>query len=356
MGELKIKNLKKQYGKTVVIDGLNLSVHEGELLSLLGPSGCGKTTTLRMVAGLAKPTGGSIQLNGKEISKVPPHKRNVGLVFQNYALFPHLTIFDNVAYGLKRHKVPKSDIKERVNEILKTVQLTGYEDRFPHQLSGGQQQRVALARTLVLRPPIVLFDEPLSNLDAKLRQTLRIEIRELQQKLKFTAIFVTHDQEEAMVLSDRIAVMNNGKIEQLSAPHDIYMKPENEFVADFVGESNFIEIQQVKDQGDRLIMTTKSGHTIQSPHKKDNARTVMIRPEMISFTQKDEAESRNRNQISGRVLFIQYSGTSYLIGVQVDGLEEPILVRSNYEKTGKIDFAEGENIKIEWDYDSTYVF
>ena len=208
----------------------------------------------------------------------------------------------------------------------------------------------------MLRPPIVLFDEPLSNLDAKLRQTLRIEIRELQQKLKFTAIFVTHDQEEAMVLSDRIAVMNNGKIEQLSAPHDIYMKPENEFVADFVGESNFIEIQQVKDQGDRLIMTTKSGHTIQSPHKKDNARTVMIRPEMISFTQKDEAESRNRNQISGRVLFIQYSGTSYLIGVQVDGLEEPILVRSNYEKTGKIDFAEGENIKIEWDYDSTYVF
>ncbi|KWX85078.1 hypothetical protein AMQ83_26940, partial [Paenibacillus riograndensis] len=210
MSQLIIENLVKNYGQKPVVNNLNITVESGEMLSLLGPSGCGKTTTLRMIAGMHDPTSGSIRLDGRELTTIAPHKRNIGLVFQNYALFPHLSVFENVAFGLKRHGVQKSEIRGRVEAALHSVRLNDFAERFPAQMSGGQQQRVALARTLVLKPPLVLFDEPLSNLDAKLRQALGIEIRVLQREYGFTGIFVTHDQEEAMVISDRIAVMNGG--------------------------------------------------------------------------------------------------------------------------------------------------
>lgn len=245
MSQLELKNIYKEFGNKTVVNNLSLLVESGEMLCLLGPSGCGKSTTLSMIAGMQSPTSGSIILENKELTHIPPHKRDVGLVFQNYALFPHLNVFDNVAFGLKRHGIPKSEISDKVHASLTSVQLEDFKDRFPIQMSGGQQQRVALARTLVLKPKLVLFDEPLSNLDAKLRQALGIEIRSLQKEYGFTGVFVTHDQEEAMLLGDRIAVMNGGNIVQLGTPKEIYKNPVNPFVANFIGESNLLKVADV---------------------------------------------------------------------------------------------------------------
>ncbi len=235
------ENVVKKYGNNTIIPGLGLDVKEGEFFTLLGPSGCGKTTLLRMVAGFNSIEGGTISFNGKVINDIAPNKRNIGMVFQNYAVFPHMTVRENVAFGLENRHLPKNEIKQRVDEILETVKITQYADRLPERLSGGQQQRVALARAIVIRPDVLLMDEPLSNLDAKLRIEMRNAIRQIQHSVGITTIYVTHDQEEAMAVSDRIAVMNAGVIQHVSTPKSIYQRPANQFVANFIGRSNTIK-------------------------------------------------------------------------------------------------------------------
>jgi len=237
---IQLKDMVKRFGTLEAVSHVSLDIRDGELFTLLGPSGCGKTTILRLIGGFHKPDSGAIYFGDREVSAIPPYERNIGMVFQNYALWPHMTIFDNVAYGLKIKKTPRAQMNERVNRALSLVHLTGLEKRYPGQLSGGQQQRVALARALVLNPDVLLLDEPLSNLDAKIRQQVRTEIRKLQKDLAITAIYVTHDQEEALTLSDRIAVINHGKLQQLGSPRDLYQRPKNPFVADFIGVNNLI--------------------------------------------------------------------------------------------------------------------
>ncbi len=232
--------ITKRFDQAVAVDHVSLDVYRGEFLSFLGPSGCGKTTTLRMIAGFEEPDAGTITVMGEDMTDRPPHKRNLGMVFQNYALFPHMTVFDNVAFGLKMRKVGSSELKRRVAQVLDLVQLTQMHQRYPRQLSGGQQQRVALARAIVIEPYVLLLDEPLSNLDAKLRKAMQTELRDLQRRLGITAIYVTHDQEEAMTVSDRIVVMDHGQIMQIGTPTEVYRKPANEFVAGFIGQVNFI--------------------------------------------------------------------------------------------------------------------
>ncbi len=356
MSQLQITNLYKQYGDNVVVNDLNIEAQSGEMISLLGPSGCGKTTTLRMVAGLHDPTSGSIKLDGKELTVIPPHKRNVGLVFQNYALFPHLNVFDNVAFGLRRHGVPKSEIKRRVEEVLRSVRLNGMESRMPAQLSGGQQQRVALARTLVLKPPLVLFDEPLSNLDAKLRTLLRVEIRKLQQEFGFTGIFVTHDQEEAMVLSDRMAVMNKGKIAQIGTPREVYTSPADAFVADFVGESNLLHAEGADDAGGNWRIRLAGGQTVTAPKRPGVARPsmVMIRPEAAELAGWTAGESEDMNSLEGTISFIQYNGSSYVVDIEVAGMELPFKIKMQ-DAREELGFRPGDRARLRWAVRTTFI-
>src|SRR5512139_1319292 len=253
MAFLEIINVNKSFGKdTVAVEDFNLQVQAGELVSFLGPSGCGKTTTLRMVAGFEAPTTGHIVINGKDVTNVPPNQRNVGMVFQAYALFPNMTVGGNIGFGMKIAKKPQEQIKKRVDEMLHLIHMDGLGDRYPYQLSGGQQQRVALARALALSPSILLLDEPLSALDAKIRVMLRGEIRAIQQQLGITAIYVTHDQEEALSISDRVVVMNNGVMEQIGPPFEIYNFPTTEFVAHFVGTLNAVQAEIV-DPANRIL-------------------------------------------------------------------------------------------------------
>jgi iron(III) transport system ATP-binding protein len=241
-------------GEVTAVYNVDLSIKKGELVTLLGPSGCGKTTTLRMIAGFEFPTNGQIVLDGNEINMLPPHKRDMSMVFQSYAIFPHLDVFENVAYGLNVLRLPKATVQERVNKVLELVQLQGFGDRAPTQLSGGQQQRVALARALVMEPKVLLMDEPLSNLDAKLREEMRFEIRRIQKELNITSVYVTHDQIEAMTLSDRIVVMNNGIIEQIGTPVEMYRFPNSRFVADFIGRANFVHGVTKEQVGQKLFV------------------------------------------------------------------------------------------------------
>src|ERR1700758_4200631 len=254
--ELEVRELTKRYSPQVSVGPISFEVQEGEFFSLLGPSGCGKTTTLRCIAGFEALTEGSIRLHGERLDDKPPHRRDVGLVFQNYALFPHLTVFDNVAFGLRLRRLGRAEIGVRVSRVLQLVDLAGMATRFPAQLSGGQQQRVAIARSLVLEPRILMFDEPLSNLDFKLRIQMREELRNLQRRLGKTSIYVTHDQTEALALSDRIAVLSNGRIEQIGTPSDIYERPATAFVAEFIGSSNLFPARIVARNGRDTMVET----------------------------------------------------------------------------------------------------
>lgn len=262
---LTLSGITAHYGTTKVLEDLDLHVNEGELVSLLGSSGCGKTTTLRLVAGFLEPTTGTIQLGDRDLTRLPAHARNIGLVFQTYALFPHLTVRDNVAFGLKQRGIVASERKKRADTMIERVGLGDYADRYPANLSGGQRQRVALARALVIEPPLLMFDEPLSNLDAKLRVDMRVEIRRLQQANGTTALYVTHDQEEAFSISDRVAIMNAGKIMQLDTPEVLYSRPANAFVADFVGFENMIPLRAVAEAGDAVRAEMPGGAQITLP-------------------------------------------------------------------------------------------
>ena len=277
-----IENAVKRYGKETIINGLSLEIKPGEFFTLLGPSGCGKTTLLRMIIGFNSIEGGTFKINDRVINDIPTNKRNIGMVFQNYAVFPHMNVFDNVAFGLKNRKLPKEEIEKKVNDILKIVKIDHLKDRMPANLSGGQQQRVALARALVIEPSVLLFDEPLSNLDAKLRVTMRTEIRRIQQEVGITAIYVTHDQSEAMALSDNIIIMKNGVVEQMGTPQEIYYHPVNEFVADFIGEANFLKGTMTGSDGAHARLTIE-GHEMtvagRDGMQTGETYTVVLRPE-----------------------------------------------------------------------------
>ena len=280
-----IKHAVKKYGNNVVIPDLSLTVKEGEFFTLLGPSGCGKTTLLRMIAGFNSIEGGDFMFNDKRINDLEPGDRNTGMVFQNYAVFPHMTVKKNVAYGLTNRKLPKAEIEKRTQEYMELVQIAEYADRMPENLSGGQQQRVALARSLVINPDVLLMDEPLSNLDAKLRVEMREAIREIQNSLGITTVYVTHDQEEAMAVSDRIAVMNLGVIQHIGAPKDIYQRPANLFVATFIGRSNIVE-GELKVEGNDCWCVFKSGYRVKMdnvlPEYRKNMKVVVsVRPEEL---------------------------------------------------------------------------
>lgn len=311
MALLSLSGLDVSYGKQRVLKDLDLEIKEGELVSLLGPSGCGKTTTLRVIGGFIVPQKGEFVFDGKNYTRQPVYKRNFGFVFQSYALFPHLSVFENVAFGLKLRKESKESIRKQVEEILDVVDLTEYAERFPKELSGGQRQRVALARALVIKPDLLLLDEPLSNLDAKLRVKMRVEIRRLQQKFKMTMVYVTHDQEECFSISDRVAVMNEGVIEHLGTPQEIYEHPKTEFVANFVGFENFIDLKRLEASGDWQQFKTKTGMPVQVKSDRlmdcDKVRGA-IRPEDI-LLRPIEAEGTNR--VQGTVRISTFLGKAY---------------------------------------------
>ena len=287
MGKIvEIEGVNKIYGSNHVVKDLNLSIEEGEFLTLLGSSGCGKTTTLRMIAGFEEPTSGTIMVEGERVEEKEPFERNVNTVFQSYALFPHKTIYDNIAYGLKMKKVPKTEIRERVTEMMEMVQLSGFEKRYPSQLSGGQKQRVAIARALINRPRVLLLDEPLGALDLKLRKQMQLELKRLQKKLNITFIYVTHDQEEALTMSDRIAVMHDGIIDQLASPTEIYEHPATKFVATFIGETNIYDGCITRIEDGIAVMTLENGAvSVKCPEDFSllEYATISVRPEKMKF-------------------------------------------------------------------------
>jgi putative spermidine/putrescine transport system ATP-binding protein len=312
MAFLDINHASKAFGDTAAVHDFDLHVEKGELVSFLGPSGCGKTTTLRLVAGFEAPTSGTVVLKGQDISDKPPNQRDVGMVFQAYALFPNMTVGANVGFGLKIAKKPKEEIAERVKEMLALIKMPDLGDRYPHQLSGGQQQRVALARALAIQPQVLLLDEPLSALDAKIRVELRYEIRRIQQALGITTIYVTHDQEEALTLSDRVVVMNAGRIEQVGAPHEIYNNPATGFVASFVGTLNQLR-SKVIDAGQGLLEYGGQRFTTTAPIPPSaNQVTLMLRPEQLHL-----GELQDENQLKGKVETVAFLGSVIRMLVQV---------------------------------------
>lgn len=309
-----LENIAVSYNKQHVLKDFNLEIKKGNLVSLLGPSGCGKTTTLRLIAGFLQSDEGKFLFQEKDYTRVPVNKRNFGFVFQNYALFPHLTIFDNVAFGLKLRKVGKTDIEKRVMRVLDIVNLRGFEKRYPKELSGGQKQRVAIARALVIEPDLLLFDEPLSNLDANLKESMRVEIRRIQQELGITTVYVSHDQEECFSISDQVAIMNKGIIEQLDDPATIYKYPSTRFVADFIGFKNFIDFDTIADQDDQFELK-KGDYTffIQKDKKMKNTtgKTGAIRPDNLKIRAKESAEGLKHNTLFGSIKVTTFLGRSY---------------------------------------------
>ena len=317
-GRVQLDGLAKRYGGFVAVSGIDLDISSGEFFSLLGPSGCGKTTTLRMIAGFERPSGGQVMLDGRDVSDVPPNKRNVNTVFQSYALFSHLTVAENVAFGLRFKKCSREETRTRVDQALSLVRLGEFRDRKPHQLSGGQQQRVALARALILKPSVLLLDEPLGALDAKLRKALQIELKVLQEKVGITFIYVTHDQEEALTMADRVAVMNEGRIEQVGSPRQVYEEPSSAYVADFLGVSNLLEAEAVGISPDgrcRVMvgdfeLLASCGHTsARGPVK------VVVRPERVRV---EAPRKGGENRLPGKIERIVYAGAISQLVVTLD--------------------------------------
>ena len=321
--DIRVENISKTFmhnimGKITAVDNVNLKIKPGELLTLLGPSGCGKTTTLRIIAGFETPDAGRIHIGGDDVTEQMANRRNIGFVFQNYALFPHLSIFENVAYGLRVQKMPSREIRQAVSDVLKLVGLEGYDDQFPNQISGGQQQRVALARAIVIKPRVLLFDEPLSNLDAKLRVHTRSEIRRLQKSLRITTVYVTHDQEEAMAISDRIVVMNKGEIEQIGTAEELYFSPKTEFVAKFIGKVNTLQAE-AGPAGEQNIRLTIFGHIFEGEWPQTDiasGRTLnaFVRPEFVKL-QKNTAEGH----FTGVIAEVTFLGEKVEYVVDVEG-------------------------------------
>jgi ABC-type Fe3+/spermidine/putrescine transport system ATPase subunit len=313
--DVELVGVTKRYGAVAAVDAIDLEVHPGEFLSLLGPSGCGKTTTLRLIAGFERPDEGEVRIGGRDVSRVPPYKRDVNTVFQSYALFPHLTVLENVAYGLKQRGLGRSERRNRATEMLELVRLPGFGERKPRQLSGGQQQRVALARSLVMRPRVLLLDEPLGALDLKVRKELQIELKRIQDEIGITFVYVTHDQEEALAMSNRVVVMNAGHIEQIGAPREIYDRPATEWIASFIGDTNFLEV---------------------------DGSEVAIRPERLRVERKGEG-------LQGRVTTTMIIGPMVQCLVRLDDGQE-VLVREQRSgsESGVETLTEGERVNVSW--------
>ncbi len=343
---VQLTGITKRFGRLRAVDDVSLTIEEGDFFTLLGPSGCGKTTLLRTIAGFYTPDEGEIRFGERVINHIPAHRRETGMVFQNYALFPHLSVFDNIAYGLRARKVAGREIASRIGEIIRSVQLEGLEDRSPNQLSGGQQQRVALARALVICPQILLMDEPLSNLDAKLRVSMREEIRRIQKQLGITTIYVTHDQEEAMAVSDRIAILNRGRLEQVGTPTEIYFRPESRFAAEFMGSSNILELEVLDyDEGASRITTAAAGQKvlIQGDKPPGKMVTVSIRPEWIRVVGKPQPGKTNI--LSGKVVSSTFLGS--MVRYRVCGPKEQILVIEVHDPDEKGILGNGETLWYE---------
>ena len=343
MTEIRVDDLKKSFGDFVAVKGSSFTVADGEFFCLLGPSGCGKTTTLRMIAGFEPPSGGQILLDGLDVASIPPFKRNVNTVFQSYALFPHLRVFDNVAFGLRRAGVDKHEVKRRVADALAQVQLTGLERRKPSQLSGGQQQRVALARVLVLRPSVVLLDEPLGALDAKIRRSLQVELKALQEDVGLTFVYVTHDQEEALTMSDRLAVMNAGRVEQLGPPKQVYEEPETTFVADFLGIANLLGATAEGKDGDccRVRIGEFGLRASRGNLAARGATRLLVRPERVGL-EPHAAEGENR--LPGMVERIVYRGSNNQVFVRLAGGE---LIQVLVQNSGQgPEYGSGDPVRV----------
>jgi putative spermidine/putrescine transport system ATP-binding protein len=349
MSQLILKGVRKSFGKTVAVHDFDLEVAQGEFVALLGPSGCGKTTTLRVVAGFERPDAGEVRIRGESATDKPPYRRDIGIVFQSYALFPHMTVLDNVAYGLRMRKVPRGECRERVRTALQLVHLERLDDRYPRQLSGGQQQRVAVARAVVIRPSVLLFDEPLSNLDARLRQEMRRELRQLQRSLRIATIFVTHDQEEALSMADRVVVMNAGRIEQVGTPEEIYARPASPFVLAFIGECNILPGTISAVEGERGVFAAASGAKLRLPPgpavRPGTPGTLAIRPEDLLLLTAEQVTPPGCNELTGTVTTVTYLGSVCHYQIRAES-GDSLLV---YEQGGRgRRVAEGISVRVAW--------
>ncbi|WP_423800890.1 ABC transporter ATP-binding protein [Neobacillus sp. SAB-20_R2A] len=355
--DVMIRGVSKRFGTNVVLQNIDLDIKQGELLTLLGPSGCGKTTTLNAIAGFLDPDEGELYIKGKKMNGVPPYKRDLGMVFQTYSLFPHMTVQENLVFGLKLRKLKKDEMEGRIKRALQLVKLTGLEKRYPRELSGGQRQRVAIARALVVEPELLLLDEPLSNLDAKLRHELRAEIKRLQKEVGVTTIFVTHDQDEALSMSDRIVVMNQGKIEQIGTPTEIYQNPQSEFVFQFIGKSNRFEGLVIEIDGDQMDVEIDEGWVIKTKKEnvigKDrtfhvhNAVNLYIRPELISIKAADQGlgvADTDLVQQKAVIKQMNYLGSQWEIEVSVKGQHHVQIIGPMIENSWTV----GTEVLVEW--------
>ena len=340
---LYIDNTSKYYDDFKAVDNISLVIDGGNLFTLLGPSGCGKTTLLRMIAGFNTIDSGTIKFNDKIINNIPAHNRNIGMVFQDYAIFPHMSVFNNIAYGLRARKLPKKEIQERVTEAMLLVKMEEYKDRRPSQLSGGQQQRIALARAIVIKPDILLMDEPLSNLDAKLRVEMREVIKKLQNNLGITTVYVTHDQEEALAISDQIAVMKNGQIQQVGSPRDIYMKPENTFVAAFIGTSTFIDCSITSKSRDMSVLSllAKKELKIQLAGDYSGDAVLAFRPDEVVLHEAKDGE------INGEISFATFLGG--VINYEISLESGKVVLASEYLKDTDVQRRIGDHVSVQLD-------
>jgi spermidine/putrescine transport system ATP-binding protein len=360
--DVRLERVTKRFGDVVAVDDLTLDIERGEFFSLLGPSGCGKTTTLRMIGGFEEVSAGTIRLGDEDVTGLPPFKRDTNTVFQNYALFPHLNVYENVAFGLRRRKVPANEIRHQVAFMLKLVELPGYEARKPHQLSGGQQQRVALARALINHPKVLLLDEPLGALDLKLRKQMQVELKRIQSEIGITFIFVTHDQEEAMTMSDRIAVMRHGRIEQLGPPEDLYERPATDFVAGFLGVSNLID-GEVAERGDLLsVIRLADGTMLRAPAASVNGGGTVrigVRPEKLRVMAVDDAATATAdelNSLEGTILDASYIGVSTQYLVETPTGQKMTVYAQNLETGGASEaHADGQRVRLTWRPEHTFV-
>ena len=356
--DVRLVDVVKKFGDQVAVDHIDLEVRDGEFFSLLGPSGCGKTTTLRMIGGFEQPTSGLIELKGQDVTWLPPYKRNVNTVFQNYALFPHLSIYENVAFGLRRTGVKTPEIKSRVTEMLALVELPGFEQRKPTQISGGQAQRVALARALINRPAVLLLDEPLGALDLKLRKQMQVELKRIQQEVGITFIYVTHDQEEAMTMSDRIAVMNKGHYEQLGDPEILYERPTTRFVASFLGVSNLLPATIVGTDGAYARAQVGDDAAIRIPSGLVDGHTsvsIGVRPEKIRLSEPSVDAPSGHNRLTGIVRDASYLGVSTQYQVESRGGTLTVY-EQNIERATRAElWARGDEVQLTWSPDHSFV-
>jgi spermidine/putrescine transport system ATP-binding protein len=355
--DVRLERVSKIFGDVAAVDDLSLDIAEGEFFSLLGPSGCGKTTTLRMIGGFEDPSLGTVYLGGRDVTDLPPYKRDVNTVFQSYALFPHLDVYENVAFGLKRKKVPKDEVAQRVKDAMRLVDLEGFEPRKPPQMSGGQQQRVALARALVNRPKVLLLDEPLGALDLKLRKQMQLELKRIQQEVGITFIYVTHDQEEAMTMSNRIAVMRHGRTEQLGEPEFVYENPATEFVAGFLGASNLLEgeIKETNDSSSTVLLANGGTALVpvaRIPSDAGNQVKVGVRPEKITISRGDGSVPSGLNGVTGTVSMATYIGVSHQYKVMTPGGS---ILTAYVQNLGAEDAPkQGEQVVLSWKPEHTF--